>query len=108
MRGVDDVGGEVDGVLGRLAGARRVAGQRIDDADLHVVGGMCRAADGDRKHCGGDGRYPHCRLPDTKFCRAKTSRVYRVCIPWTWRLIRQVLVVPTLMTADRNRRGKMK
>ena len=71
MRGVDDVGGEVDGVLGRLAGARRVAGQRIDDADLDVIGRLCRAADGNREHCRGDGPCPHCPLPDTKSCRAQ-------------------------------------
>ena len=39
---VDDVGAELDGHLGVVAGARRVAAQRIDDADLD--GGSCAAA----------------------------------------------------------------
>ena len=77
MRGVDDLGGEVDGVLGRLAGARRVAGQRIDDADLHVIGRLCGAADGDRQHCSGDGRYPHCSLP-TSFVALKPDSISRL------------------------------
>ena len=48
MRAVDDLGAELDGVLGRLAGARGIAGQRIDHADLDVGRlGRDRHHDGD-------------------------------------------------------------
>ena len=42
MRGVDDFGAELDGVFRRLSGARRVAGERINDADLDGLGGTHR------------------------------------------------------------------
>jgi hypothetical protein len=39
MRGVDDFGAEVDSIFGGLSGARRVAGERINDAYLDGLGG---------------------------------------------------------------------
>ncbi len=45
MRRIDDLGAKLDGVLGRLSGARRIAGQRQNDADLHRLGGGSRSGD---------------------------------------------------------------
>ncbi len=55
MSGIDDLGGERDGVFRRLAGARGIAGQRIDRADLHGVGGARRDGRNRATDCG------HCR-----------------------------------------------
>src|SRR5262249_4275868 len=56
MRRIDDLGAEIDGVFCRLAGARRIAGERINHADFDVLGGP-RWADGKHGDRQGDGKH---------------------------------------------------
>src|SRR5262249_14169358 len=56
MGRVDDFDPEIDGVFRRLAGARRIAGERINHTDFDVLGGPGRA-DGKRGDTQDDGNY---------------------------------------------------
>src|SRR5437016_6076404 len=63
MRAVDDLSAELDRILGGIPRRRRVAGERIDDADLDVVRGAGRKRDSAHKQGGSENMIPHAFLP---------------------------------------------